>query len=344
MKQIATIGLDIAKAYFQVHGITEEGEVVVHKKLRRSQMQTFFAQLAPCLIGIEACATSHYWARELQASGHDVRLIPPSYVKPYVRRGKNDANDAAAICEAVQRPSMRFVPVKSEEQQSALMLHKARDLLVEERTRLINAIRAHLAELGIISILGHKGVRELVALIECEEDESVPRLARLALNPLVAQMKGCEEQIQALEVEIKAWHAESAESRLLATVPGIGYLTASLMAAKIGDARQFKSARELAAWLGLVPRQNSSGGKQRLGRISKQGDREIRRNLVIGATSVLRRAKDKAVGEEDWLVGLLSRRPPRVATVALANKMARISWAVLTRRMPYHAPVCTVAA
>lgn len=339
MEQIATVGLDIAKSVFQVHGITEGGDVVVRRKLRRNQMQAFFGGLAPCLIGIEACATGHYWARELTALGHEVRLLPPSYVKPFVRRAKNDANDAAAICEAVQRPSMRFVPVKSEEQQSVLMLHKARSLLVAEHTRLVNAIRAHLAELGIVAVLGHKGVRDIVALIECAEDESLPGLARAALLPLVAQMKGCEEHIQALEHQIKAWHAKSAESRHLATIPGIGALTASLMVAKIGDASRFRSARDLAAWLGLVPRQNSSGGKQRLGRISKQGDREIRRNLVIGATSVLRRTRDKAA--DDWVGRLLGRRPARVVTVALANKMARIAWAVLTRHVPYRAPAAT---
>lgn len=341
MEQIATIGLDIAKTYFQVHGVTATGEVVVRKKLRRNQMAGFFEQFGSSLVGIEACATSHYWARELQALGHEVRLIPPSYVKPYVRRGKNDANDAAAICEAVQRPSMRFVPVKTEEQQSALMLHKARDLLVEERTRLVNAIRAHLAELGMVAPLRHKGVRELVALIEAEDDDSLPALARRALKPLVAQMKECEEQIETLAAEIKAWHAQSADSKLLATIPGVGVLTASLMAAKIGDVSHFKSGREFAAWIGLVPRQNSSGGKERLGRISKQGDRDIRRNLVIGATSVLRHARGKAVGEDDWLAGLLARRPAKVVIVALANKTARIAWAVLTRRTPYRAQAAT---
>ena len=340
--QITTVGLDLAKNVFQVHGINAKGEGVVRRRLRRAQVFDFFAGLEPCLIGLEACGTAHFWARELVGLGHQVRIMPPSYVKAYVRRGKNDATDAEAICEAVTRPNMRFVPIKTEDQQSALMQHKARELLVRQQTMLVNALRAHMAELGMIAPQGRGKIEDIVAVIEDAEDESIPALAKSALRPLVAQLRAAEEATGALDAEIKAWHKSNEASRRLATIPGIGFLTASAIAATVPDASFFRSGREFAAWLGLVPRQNSSGGKERLGRISKQGNRYIRRLLVIGATSVLRHARAKSAPGSDWVNALLERRPPRLVTVAMANKTARIAWALLAKGETYRAP-CAAA-
>jgi transposase len=337
--QITTIGLDLAKNVFQVHGVDAEGRVVVRRKLRRAKVREFFAGLTPCLIGMEACGTAHFWARELIAMEHQVRIMPPSYVKAYVRRGKNDAADAAAICEAVMRPHMRFVPIKTEEQQAALMLHKARDLLVRQQTMLSNAIRGHMAELGMIAPQGSAKIKELIAVIQDSEDQSVPALARAALQPLIHQMQSLDGQVEALDREIKAWHKTNETSRRLATIPGIGFLTASAIAATVLDASFFKSGREFAAWLGLTPRQNSSGSKERLGRISKKGNTYIRRLLVAGATSMLRYARAKTATGADWVNGLLQRRPARLVTVAMANKTARISWAVMVKREDFQASV-----
>jgi transposase len=309
--------------------------------LRRAQVGDFFAGLEPSLIGLEACGTAHFWARELMALGHDVRIMPPSYVKAYVRRGKNDAVDAEAICEAVTRPTMRFVPIKTEDQQSALMLHKARDLLVRQQTMLVNALRGHMAELGMVAAQGRKRIDDIIAVIEDTEDESVPALAKAALKPLVAHLRASEEATAALDAEIKAWHKGNEASRRLATIPGVGYLTASAIAASVPDPSFFRSGREFAAWLGLVPRQNSSGGKERLGRISKQGNRYIRRLLVIGATGMLRFARAKSAPGAEWVNGLLERRPPRLVTVAMANKTARIAWAVLAKGGTYRVPRAT---
>ena len=336
--QVTTVGLDLAKNVFQVHGIDAKGEVVVRRRLRRAQVRDFFAGLEPCLIGLEACGTAHFWARELKALGHDVRIMPPSYVKAYVRRGKNDAVDAEAICEAVTRPNMRFVPVKTEDQQSALMLHKARELLIRQRTMLINAPRAHMAELGMIAPQGREKVDDLIAVIEDGGDESIPALAKAALKPLVAQLRAAEEAIAAADAEIMAWHKGNEASRRLTTIPGVGFRTASAIAASVPDPSFFRSGREFAAWLGLVPRQNSSGGKERLGRISKQGNRYIRRLLVLGATSMLRSARANSAPGADWVNGLLERRPPRLVTVAMANKTARIAWALLAKGETYRAP------
>jgi transposase len=292
---------------------------------------SFFAGLPPCLIGMEACASSHHWARELMRLGHEVRLIPPSYVKAYVRRQKNDAADAAAICEAVTRPSMRFVPVKTVEQQSVLMLHRARELLVSQRTGLINALRGHLAEFGIVAAQGARNVAALVAVIADGNDERVPALARAALVPLVRQVGQLESEIAAFDRRIVEWHRANAASRRLATIPGIGPLTASAIVASVTDPSMFASGRELAAFFGLVPRQSSTGGKERLGRISKMGDRYIRKLLVVGATAVLRHARKGGSSSKAWAEALLERKPFKVAAVALANKAARIAWAVLTR-------------
>ncbi len=342
--QVSTIGLDLAKRVFQVHGVDAAGAVVVRKRLRRGEVLRFFAALSPCLVGMEACAGAHYWARELAALDHAVRLIPPRYVKPYVKRGKNDAADAAAICEAVGRPSMRFVPVKTDEQQAVLMLHGVRDLLVRQRTMLANAIRAHLAEFGIVAARGRVSLDRLIAEIEGGGHAGVPDLARTALRALIEQLRAAEGRIADIEREILAWHRASPDSRRVATIPGIGFLGASALVAKVPDPAQFRSGRDLSAWIGVVARQTSSGGKQRLGGISKQGDRYLRRLLVLGATAVLRhRSAREALGGA-WLDGLLARRPGRVVTVALANKMARIAWALLMHGETFRARSRPIAA
>ena len=339
---IVTIGLDLAKYAFQVHGIDESGEVVVRRQLRRGAVEEFFAALPPCLVGMEACATAHHWARRLTALGHQVRLIPPTRVKAYVQRGKkNDATDAAAIAEAVTRPHMAFVPVKSEEQQAVLMLHRTRDLLVRQRTMLINALRAHLAEFGIVAAKGRGKADELAAGLA---DAEIPVLTRTALQELVGQIDDCDKRIATMEKEIFSWHKTNEPSRNLATIPGIGPITASLLAATVTDPTAFKNGRQMAAWLGLVPRQNSSGGKDRLGGITKAGDRTIRRMLVLGATSMIRCARTKAPGDAEWLKALLARKPARLVTVALANKMARIAWSVLAREEVYRATFPVSAA
>ena len=332
--QLTTIGLDLAKHVFQVHGIDAVGNIVLRRRLRRGQMITFFAGLTPCLVGMEACATAHFWARELTALGHDVRLMPAQYVKAYVKRGKNDAADAAAICEAVSRPSMRFVPVKSEAQQAALMLHRARDLLVRQRTQLINAVRGHLAEFGIVEAQGAWNLPRVLAHLETEGE--LPEVARQILRLLAAQLDEAEQRIEDLDAQIAAWHKASPASQRLATIPGIGPLVATAITATIADPSTFRSGREFAAWLGLVPRQRSTGGKQRLGRISREGDGYIRRLLIIGAQAVLLRSK--AAHADPWVQGLLARRPRLVVAVALANKTARVAWAVMTKGQSYRQP------
>lgn len=331
MTEITTVGLDLAKSVFQVHGADQEGRPLVRKKLRRGQVLGFFTGLAPCLIGLEACAGAHYWARELQALGHAVRLIPPQYVKPFVKTNKNDASDAEAICEALVRPTMRFAAVKSAEQQSVLMLHRARELLVRQRTMLINALRGHCGEFGIVVAQGASRVSELIEMIEDCEDVSLSALAREALGPLVGQLRMAQAQILDLEKKLLAWHRANAASRRLATIPGVGVITATALVATIGDASQFHSGRQLAAWLGLVPRQYSSGGKERLGRISKRGDGYLRKLLVHGARTVLLWSRRKKEGRSPWQEALLARRPANVVLVAMANKTARVVWAMLSR-------------
>lgn len=336
--QAITIGLDLAKRVFQVHGVDATGQVALRRKLQRSEMADFFTALPPCLVGIEACATAHHWGRVIGAAGHEVRLIPPSYVKPYVRRSKTDAADAEAICEAVGRPNMRFVPVKSAAQQAALLHHRARDLLVRQRTMLINALRGHLAEFGIIAPAGRHRVPDLLNLLHDADDAEVPAPAREALRSLIAELHALEQRIETIEGVIVREHKANAVSRRLATIPGIGPITASAIAATIADPSAFKSGRELAAWIGLVPRQRSSGGKQKLGRVSKQGDRYLRRLLTVGATSVMRRVPGKTDGHSAWITALLGRRPFRLVSLAVANKMARIAWAVMVRQENYHTP------
>lgn len=334
MERISTIGIDIAKNVFQVHGIDTTGQTVLCRRLRRTQVVAFFAELPPCLVGMEACGTSHYWARTLQKLGHTVKLMPPAYVKPYVKRNKTDAADAEAICEAVIRPSMRFVPVKSAGQQSALLLHRTRDLLIRQRTMLVNALRAHMAEFGIVAPQGIRNVRKLFEIID-GADERLPTLVRRILSRLFSQLAALTKEIIGLEKQIKAWHLDHQVSRRLTSVPGVGPITASAIAATAVDPGSFTSARDFAAWLGLTPRQNSSGGKERRGGISKRGDRYIRRLLVIGAMSVIRSARAKADSGSDWLSRLLQRRPTKVAALALANKMARIIWALLAKKETY---------
>jgi transposase len=329
MEKVSTIGLDIAKHVFQIHGVDASGAVVLRRKLRRDDVACFFKALPPCLIGIEACATAHHWARVLMALGHEVRLMPASYVKPYVKRQKNDATDAEAICEAVTRPTMRFVPVKSQEQQSVLMLHRVRELLIRQRTMLVNALRGHLAEFGIVARQGIAGVGTLIALVEGQDADLLPPLAQAALRPLVGQLREVHEKVSEMDRQIHAWHRSNELSRRLETIPGIGPITASAIAATVSDATLFKSGRQLAAWIGLVPRQNSSGGKDRLGRISKQGDPYLRRLLVVGAHAVLRFSAKSKVASTRWAAELLAKKPYNVVAVALANKMARIAWALI---------------
>jgi transposase len=334
--QITTIGLDLAKHWFQVHGIDAAGKVVVKRRLRRAEVIQFFQTLEPCLVGIEACATAHHWARELIGLGHEVKLMPPAYVKAYVKRNKNDAADAEAICEAVTRPTMRFVPVKDADQQSVLMLHRARNLLVRQRTMLVNALRAHLAEFGVIAPQGLRHVEQLVEAIE-EKRINLPELARSILRLVAAQLNDTDAKVRQLEARLAQWHRNSRISKLLATVPGVGIMTASAIAATVVDPSFFKSGREFAAWLGMTPRQNSSGGKERLGRTSRRGDKYIRCMLVAGAVAILRHARNRTTKDAEWVRGMLARKPAKVVAVALANKAARIVWAVMARGEAYQA-------
>jgi transposase len=322
MKEVSTIGLDLAKNVFQVHGVDGSGQAVIRRQLRRGQVLPFFRKLAPCLVGMEACATSHYWAREITALGHEVRMMPARYVKPYVKRNKNDIADAEAICEAVTRPTMRFVPIKTPAQQSILMLHRTRHLLVRQRTMLINALRAHLAEFGIVA-----GVDD--------QDERVPSEARNCLLALRDQLVLAKQQILEADRRILVWHRASELSRRLDDIPGVGPLVATALVASIPDPRVFRSGRDLSAWIGLVPKQSSTGGKERLGHISKAGNRYLRKLLVVGALSVIRRAKQTGSTRRAWLVALMARRSTKVAAIALANKIARIAWAMMVRGTRY---------
>ena len=334
--QVTTIGLDLAKHWFQVHGVDASGVVAIRRKLRRSEVLHFFQLLPPCLVGIEACATAHYWARELIKLGHEVKLMPPAYVKAYVKRNKNDAADAEAICEAVTRPSMRFVPVKDTEQQSVLLLHRARNLLVRQRTMLVNALRAHMAEFGMVAPQGLRNVELLIKMVD-HEQERLPELARQILRVIVDQLHDTIARVQEIELRLARWHRQSQLSRLLATVPGVGIMGASAIAATVTDPSLFRSGREFAAWLGMTPRQNSNGGKERLGRTSKRGDKYIRSLLIAGAVAVLRHARNRPTRDGAWVRAMLERKPTKVAAVALANKTARIVWAVMMRGDGYRA-------
>ena len=335
--QITTIGLDTAKNLFQVHGADAQGRPVLKQKLARGKVQEFFATLPRCLVGLEACAAAHYWARELTKLGHEVRLMPPQYVRAYVKTNKHDAADAEACCEAVQRPGMRFVPVKGEDQQSLLMLHRVREQLLKQRTATINALRAHLAEFGIVAAQRQMGLRELLAVVADPEDRRVPSLARELLQVLAEHLRGLEERTAELDRRmLEAARGDAACARL-AAVPGIGPVIATALVATVGDAKAFASGRHLAAWAGLVPRQHSSGGKERLLGISKRGDGYLRRQLMHGARALVKVSKGREGKPWAWIDGLLARRPFNVVVAAVANKLARIAWAMLSRGEDYRA-------
>jgi transposase len=327
--KITTIGLDLAKNVFQVHGVDERGKPVLKKQLKRAQVLPFFANLEPCLIGMEACASAHHWARKLEQLGHTVKLMAPQFVKPYVKTNKHDAADAEAICEAVTRPTMRFVPVKTAEQQAILALHRARQGYVKARTAQANQIRGLLAEFGITIPQGIQAIAPRVPGILEDGENGLPDLMRPLIEQLTAHLKELGRQVAECDARIQAWHREQDASRRLAEIPGIGPITATALLASIGDATSFANGRQLAAWLGLVPRQNSSGGKQILLGISKRGDSYLRTLLIHGARAVIRIAERKADHAKDWIPRLLSRRNKNVAAVALANKNARIVWALL---------------
>jgi transposase len=335
--QISTIGVDLAKTVFQIHAVDAKGQTVLRKRLRRGEVLCFFAGLEPCLIGMEACATSHFWARELAKFGHTVKLMPPAYVKPYIKRGKNDATDAEAICEAVTRPNMRFVPVKSADQQAVLMLHRTRALLIRQQTMLANAFRAHLAEFGIVVAQGIRHVRELMERVFRDDTIDLPAIARVALQPFAAQLVELRLQIKTIEKKLLAWHRTSPESTRLETIPGVGIITATALAATVTDPLHFRSGREFSAWLGLTPRQNSSGGKERLGRVSKMGNGYLRSLIVVGATAMIRYAREKGAVSARWINALLEKKPARLVSVAVANKTARIAWALLAKKEDYRA-------
>ena len=338
LSSVTTIGLDLAKHVFQVHCIDAEGRVLLARSLRRAQLLSFFASLPPCRVGLEACGSAHHWGRALLALGHDAKMIPPAYVKPYVKRQKNDAADAAAICEAVTRPSMRFVAVRSIENQAALMSHKVREMLVQQRTQLLNSLRGHLAEVGVIAAQGATNGRALAALIEHGHVE-VPSVIAEALMPVVNQLHILDAAIEAADKEMAQAAKACPQARLLMSIPGIGPTTATALVATIGESgiAQFSGPREFAAFLGLVPRQNSSGGKERLGRITKMGNQYIRKLLVVGAHAVLHHAAKHSDPLREWAKALLVAKPFKLVAVATANKMARMVYAILASQKPYRA-------
>jgi transposase len=343
MQAVTTIGLDIAKSVFQVHGVDAAGHAVIRRQLKRRYVLSFFEKLPPCLVGIEACASSHHWSRELQALGHTVRLMPPAYVKPYVKRQKNDTADAEAICEAVTRPTMRFVPTKTCEQQSCLMLHRARHLFIRQQTAVINSIRAYLAEFGIVAPVGRRGVEQLLEVAADTADRRVPEVARACLAALGSQLRALKAQILEFDRRIIAWHRSNATSKRLDAIPGVGPALATALVASIADPKAFRSGRDFSAWVGLVPKQHSSGGKDRLGSISKQGDRYLRSLFTAGALAVIRYAKIHGTGHRPWLTALLARRPTKVAAIALANKLARMACAMMARNERYKEPAALAA-
>ena len=337
-----TIGLDIAKSVFQVHGEDACGKVVIQKRLRRSQVEAFFAQLPPSLVGIEACGSSHHWGRTLRAQGHEVRLIPAAYVKPFVRRNKTDARDAAAICAALGRPDMRFVAIKSVEQQAARGLERSRELLVKQHTQLMNCVRSQLAEFGIVAAQGRRGFAELAAMLEAG-DATVPPVLSVALRALTQQIEALRMAITALEQRIMAVAKEHPVMRRLAGIPGVGGITAHAIVAAVGDGRQFGSARDFAAWAGLTPRQHSSAGKRRDQGISRQGDIRLRKLFALGASTILRNVRSRADRATAWQRGILARRPVKVAVLAQAAKTARIAWAILVSGETWQARNTAVA-
>jgi transposase len=343
MQVVTTVGLDIAKSVFHVHGIDAAGQVVIRRQLKRRYVLAFFQKLPPCLVGIEACASSHHWSRELKTLGHTVRLMPPAYVKPYVKRQKNDAADAEAICEAVSRANMRFVATKTPEQQSGLTLHRTRHLFIRQQTAVINVIRAHLAEFGIVAPVGRKGVEALLNVVTDSSDKRLPVVARMCLAALGAQLRRFKEQILEFDRMIMAWHRSNEASKRLDAIPGVGPVLATALVASIADPKAFRSGRNFSAWIGLVPKQHSSGGRDRLGSISKQGDRYLRSLFMAGALAVIRYAKIHGTKHRPWLTALLVRRPTKIAAIALANKIARTVWAMMARGEHYKEPVALAA-
>lgn len=342
MKKISTIGLDLAKNVFQVHAVDALGGVVLRRQLRRGAVEKFFAQLPPCTVGMEACGSAHHWARVIGRYGHQVRLMPPAYVKPYVKRNKNDGRDAEAICEAVSRPTMRFVPVKSVEQQATLAVHGTRALLVRQRTMAANALRAALSELGIVAAQGLKGLHELMARLEAPGVE-IPEMMRGALLVLARHWQALDADERALERQIAKAARADRDARRLMEVPGVGPIIASTVLAKVPDAKAFRSGRDFAAWIGLTGRDHGTGGKHRPGRISKQGDRMLRALFISGASAHLRQQKARGVSDL-WLRELLARRPYKVAMVAFAAKTARIIWAMLVKGEQYRVRASASAA
>jgi transposase len=334
MDQVSVVGLDLAKSVFQVHGVNAQGEVVLRRRLTRGQLLKLFEKLPSCLIGMEACASAHHWARELAALGHEVKLMPAQYVKPYVKRGKNDAADAEAICEAVTRPTMRFVGVKSPDQQATMILHRVRKILTRQRTQISNALRAHMAEFGIAAAVGRGGLDRLIAVIADQDDARLPDEARACLAVLCTQLEMVKDQILDNDRRILADARKTEAGRRLMKIPGIGPLLASAIVACVPDPATFSNGRSLSAWIGLTPRQNSSGGKERLGSITKAGNTYLRELLVVGAMAVVRRAMQGSA-KRPWMTQLLARKKPKVAAVALANKNARIIWAMMATGEPY---------
>ncbi len=338
MLEITTVGLDLAKHVLQVHGADASGRAMLRKRLRRSQVLEFFAELPPCVVAMEACGGAHFWGREIGRLGHEVRLSPPAYVRPFVKRQKSDAADAEAICEAAQRPTMRFVAVKSEGSQAAAVIFRTRDLLVRQRTQLINALRGHMGEFGLVVPQGASQVSHLIAMV-ADPEAPVPEATRSALSALVSSLEKLEAEIRRLEAEIVRRSKENAIARRLMTIPGVGPLIATALVALAPPPRTFRRGRDFAAWLGLTPRQHSTGGKQRLGATTRMGERSLRRLLILGANSVIiKRHVHAAARPGTWLGSLLTRKPPLLVRVALANKMARIVWALMKKDEDYRAP------